>query len=104
MTQLLLRILGLVFWLAVLVGAVKISAPLRESTAAGDATLASYLSGPTKIVTAIDPTSRLQLYDPIFYQNQDGSWRQVGYVKAKSLSIPDQPLLLSWYAARSAGK
>jgi hypothetical protein len=94
----LLRILGSAFWIVLLVSAVKISAPLRESTSSGNATIASYLSGPQQAITALDPSKRLRLYDPIFYQNQDGSWRQVGYVKAKSASDSGNRIVLSWYA------
>ncbi len=81
------------------IGAVHVSEPLRKSGSSENSTIADYLSGPSQLIAVEDPTFRLQLFDPIFFQGASGSWRQVGYVKAKSPTKSGNPLQLCWYAS-----
>lgn len=87
------RVLGITAWLAILVGA------YFASTKAGSATdgvsLASYFAGPTDEVQVSDPLGRLQVHDPIFYQNDSGTWQQIGFVQSVSQS---NELVISWHS------
>ena len=99
MTRTIRHLLGLVFWITLIVLAVQVSEPLRKSSSSEDISLANYFSGPNQKIAVEDPTLRLQVYDPVFFEDSAGTWKQVGYVQAKSESESGNPLLLAWYAA-----
>ena len=99
MTRTIRRILGVVFWIALIVVAVRVSEPLRVSSSSEEITLANYLSGPSQEVTVEDPTHRLQIFDPVFFADSTGNWRQVAYVSEKSPGNTGNPLRLAWYAS-----
>lgn len=94
MNRSLLRGLGVVFWIVVVAGcyAATHSASRGDSKASG-VSIVSYFAGPVAEIDAVDPSGRLQIHDPVFYQRNDGTWSQVGYVESSS---GDQ-VKLSWY-------
>lgn len=55
-----------------------------------------YFLGAAERVEVKDPSHRLRLQDPVFFQSLDGSWQQVGFVE--SLSVDSAPTMIHWYA------
>lgn len=55
-----------------------------------------YFLGLAERVEVNDPSHRLRLQDPVFFQSPDGSWQQIGFVE--SLSVESAPTMIHWYA------
>jgi hypothetical protein len=93
-----LRILGALSWVAVAAcGYTAIDSADGDGADAPAVSLAHYLAGPAPKISAIDPVARLQVHDPIFIRDADGSWTQVGYVESSS-SEPDGEAVLLWHS------
>ena len=93
-----LRILGILFWISLVVAVYAASQSARDpDTDAASVSLVDYFAGPIAKVEALDPSSRLRVHDPVFFQGADRVWSQVGYVESTSAD-PVRPIVLSWYA------
>jgi hypothetical protein len=90
-----LRIVGIVFWMLAVGGVVISASKVNRSSSAKSTSLAQYLAGPSSHVAAIDPTSRLQTHDPVFFQDDAGVWKQIGYVESTS----PETTKIAWHAA-----
>ncbi len=86
-------IVGILFWIAVgvaiVVGVIRLEQPSPTQSAHSQHTslLRFLTSAPTEI-TRVDPSGTLQRYDPVFLQNADGHFRQVGYVRERMVANP----------------
>lgn len=97
MTRPNLRILGLLFWITIVAGSYAATQSAdRTSTDVSGVSLANYFAGPTANVDVVDPSARLRTHDPIFYQDADGTWSQIGYVESTSEGAGGSAVL-SWY-------
>jgi hypothetical protein len=97
MNRSVVRSLGILFWIAVLVaGFAWPRSTKRPESEAARVSLAHYFAGPTARISALDPTARLRVHDPVFFHHQDGTWSQIGYVESTS-GDADEPIMLSWY-------
>jgi hypothetical protein len=93
-----LRILGILFWISLVVGVYAASQSARDpATDAVGVSLVDYFAGPIAKVEALDPSSRLRVHDPVFFQGGDRGWSQVGYVESTAAGA-DRPIVLSWYS------
>ena len=99
MTRTLQRILGTLFWIVLIATAIRVSAPLRAPDSAADVSLTAYLSGPDRQIKLEDPWGSLRTYDPVFIEQPEGSWRQIGHVTTTASTENGGPLTISWYAA-----
>ena len=93
------RILGLLFWIALIYSAIQLSEPLRTAASTEDLTVTNYLSGAAEKIVREDPFGYLQVYDPVFVQSLDGNWRQVGHVASKRSADKVHSVRMSWYSA-----
>lgn len=100
MRRTLLRFLGVITWLVVIVGSYALIEASRDhrSDASSGVSLASYFAGPAAKVDAIDPSMRLRVNDPVFIQDPNGEWAQIGYVESTSAiaGVDNNNLVLSW--------
>lgn len=98
MNRMILRCTGVGVWVAVFVASylLTVSAGPTSGDASPGVSLANFFSGPVHRVTAVDPTGRLLQHDPVFYQDESGSWSQIGYV-SDSATTAGQRVQLAWY-------
>lgn len=89
------RLLGTVFWLTFVVAGVWLFRS-PEDAQAPQSSLINYFTARTRTIPAIDPSGRLAVYDPIFFQEADGQWSQVGYVQTGANSS-DNSIRLVWH-------
>lgn len=91
-----LRSLGILFWIAV-VGAVFAGTQTAGPGArTSQAALSRYFIGARTKTEAIDPTKRLRVNDPIFFNNADSTWVQTGHVVSVAAGEQNRVTLL-WY-------
>lgn len=78
------RTLGILFWAGLAcVGFVVMRKSARDAGSQSPQTaLVHYFTGPAATVEAIDRTGQLHVYDPVFFQADDGHWLQIGYVES----------------------
>ena len=93
------RTVGALFWLGVIV-TVFVSGRLawKSDDSTGKVSLARYLFRPADQLFASDPIGRLQVNDPIFYLQQDGEWKQIGYVMTTRAGDLGSEVTLAWYS------
>lgn len=92
--------LGVLFWVAVVAAGYAAKASARRGQSGDPAvTLVDYFAGPVVRVNAVDPSARLRVHDPIFYQEDTGAWSQIGYVQAAA-GGPEAGVTLSWHDRR----
>lgn len=83
--------------MAVVVGAILV---LRRSGGGQeDASLMDYFAGPKAWVVAAEPTRTLQAGDPVFYQQKDGDWKQIGFVTHRSSRF-DTAIEIAWHSSQ----
>ncbi|MCP4510889.1 MAG: hypothetical protein GY826_31345, partial [Fuerstiella sp.] len=107
MKGLILRIIGIMSWLGVLC-VVFAGIRMEQQRVVPDTgtSLQNYLFGWPDELAVSDPSRALRLHDPVFVQQQDGSWIQAGFVQSIPASLPGsegrdgQTALstLSWHA------
>lgn len=96
--------LGVVFWIGAIVA---VGAGLRPATETRDprqVPLMQFFSGPSERFRTQDPTGRLRKNDPIFFQGEEGVWRQIGYVSKNPDPESDQSVDIDWYDDRVESK
>ena len=108
MKRMILRIIGVTTWV-VAVGSVLTVLRHEQHRVASraDESLKNYLFGGTEEVVLNAPAGQLRVHDPVFLQQQDGSWTQVGFVKiapqlptdSTALDIASPSAVLTWHSA-----
>ncbi|MFK8113860.1 MAG: hypothetical protein AB8B91_16785 [Rubripirellula sp.] len=98
MTRNVERTLGVLFW-AILVGAGIILANRSEpdQTSSPQTSLTRYFAGPSAQVQAIDDSQQLRVYDPVFFQDTDSQWSQIGYIKSIESESEQGLLNIAWF-------
>ncbi|WP_218933524.1 hypothetical protein [Rubripirellula lacrimiformis] len=78
---------GTLFWAAVLAMAGwGLKSDQGSSSAPIAKTMAMHWLGAQDHVIAADPTGQLKVHDPVFYQDAEGGWSQIGYVESDSVA------------------
>ena len=90
MKGLILRIIGITSWLGVIcVVFAGIRMEQQRVVPDTETSLQNYLFGWPDDLSVSDPSRVLKLHDPVFLQQQDGSWIQAGFVQAIPATLPD---------------
>lgn len=101
-----LRIIGFTTWVAL---AALLVAGLRNEqqrvTTESDASLKNYLFGQQDEVPVSVPAGALRLHDPVFLQQANGSWIQVGFVQeidrvAAESGNTSSSAILNWHSSQ----
>ena len=98
MNESVFRVVGITFWVAVFSAvALFVRATWQPSLDADHVTLARYLLRPAARFEAVDPSNRLRVNDPVFFEDDQGAWRQIGYVTEATADAPAGLVTLAWY-------
>jgi hypothetical protein len=88
---------GLLFW-GLSVAIICASLSLQGSPAVSEqVSLTRYFSGPLMEIEVRDPGGMLKKGDPVFFQDTDGSWRQIAHVDRGHRNETDETVRLAWY-------
>ena len=90
-----LRVVGILFW--IVAGLVAVASIPRPSQSNPNYSLSRYLSGPSQRIVLPDPTTRLRANDPVFFNSDDNSWTQIGYVTHR-VSDSENSIEIAWYS------
>ncbi|MGB7348192.1 MAG: hypothetical protein WBD20_28465 [Pirellulaceae bacterium] len=98
------RKIGIAFWMLSILGVV-FSMNLIDFSASEDAaensqssSLISYFMGPAERLIVEDRSQGVQINDPVFYQDDAGAWKQIGYVSGVDADEAIRMAQLTWYS------
>ena len=106
MSRFLKRKIGIAFWALAIVAVAFGIKPIVDATGTqGDGSLLGFFTGARDHLTAQDHSFGVRANDPIFFQEKDGPWRQIGYVtsaiseKATDGKGSSRNVQLTWYGS-----
>ncbi len=106
MTTTTLRIIGFTTWVVLISLLVAGLRNKQQQVASGsDESLKNYLLGKRNEVSVSVPKGSLRLHDPVFLQQRNGSWLQVGFVQTLALTSAKSgntysSAILNWHSSQ----
>ena len=110
MKKMTLRIIGLTTWVVLICLLIAGLRNEQQGAATGsEESLGNYLLGSQKEITVSVPTGALQLHDPVFLQQANGSWTQVGFVQGIDLTPTESgssvaSAVLKWHSSQTQAR